>query len=136
MLVFDSSNEASGCTGYNAKTPTLKTVSLLKKSGKTTKNSYVWKNCNFWGVFLIFSATVHCTEWRFLSCNQCIQTLHLSYQTPPYDEFHFLGLMGFYNFLDPPYREKNVKFYLFLKYFPFSYGIRHTKPPRAEQASE
>ena len=34
-------------------------------------------------------------ELGFLDCNQCIKTLHLSYQTHPYDNFHFLGYNGF-----------------------------------------
>ena len=49
MRVFDSSNEASGCNGYNAKkNPTLKTVPLLKKSGKITNNNCLKKNVIFW----------------------------------------------------------------------------------------
>ena len=37
MGVFDSSNEASGCTGYNAKTPTPQNVPLLKNLKKKKK---------------------------------------------------------------------------------------------------
>ena len=37
----------------------------------------------------------------FLRCNQCIKTLNFSYQTPPYDNFHFLGWNGFLQFVRP-----------------------------------
>ena len=37
MRVFDTSIKESECTGYYAKNPNLKTVPLLKKSGKNSK---------------------------------------------------------------------------------------------------
>ena len=87
MWVFDSSNEASGCTGYRAKKkPTLKTVPWLRNQENPRKMVILIVG----GFFLIFFATVHCKELRFfLRCNQHIQMFHLSNQTPPYDDFHF-----------------------------------------------
>ena len=38
----------------------------------------------------------------FLCCNQCIKTLHLSYQTLPYEDLHFLGYNAFSQFFRPP----------------------------------
>ena len=40
-------------------------------------------------------------SWGFLRCNQCIKALLLSYQTPPYDDFHFSTYNGFLEILDP-----------------------------------
>ena len=37
--IFDSSKEASWCTEYNAKTPALFKVQILKKIGITSKNT-------------------------------------------------------------------------------------------------
>ena len=61
----------------------------------------------------------------FLRCNQCIHTLHLSYETPPYDDFHFWVIIGFKKFQTP---NAGVK----LNFFLNSYGIGHLKPPRPE----
>ena len=72
MWVFDSWNEASGCTGYNAKKTQLPKVYCTVHHKRSFLNI-----CNFWGFKFIFSAMLHCKELSFLHCNQCIQTLHL-----------------------------------------------------------
>ena len=78
-------------------------------------------------------------RWGFLRCNQCIKTLHLSYRTPQYADFHFLPYNGFFlKFFRPLVtggKHKNFIFRKILsseKYFQFSYDIRHIKPPRPE----
>ena len=104
MWVFDSSNEASGCTGYNAKNPNTLNCTVAEKIWKNHKNRSFF-NTNF-------SATVHCKELRFLRCNQCIQTLHLSYQKHPNTMILiFWVIIGFYNFSDPSYWGQNVIFF-------------------------
>ena len=92
---------------------TLSDVPLLKKSRKPPKNGDFWKNGHFWEFFLIFSSTVHCTELRFLRCNQCVLALRLSYQTPPNNDFHFLAYYGFF-FVRGVFETKNVFFCIFL----------------------
>ena len=84
------------------KTPTLKTVPLLKKSGKTTKKRSFLKKMFYGGFSWFFQQLYIAKSWGFLRCNQCIQTLHLSYQTPPYNDFHFSGYNGFLQFFRPP----------------------------------
>ena len=87
MGVFDCSNETSGCTDYNA---------------KNLKLDFFFKNVCFWWFFLIsFSNGTVLRVGFFLRCNQCIHTLHLNYQTPPYDGFIFLGYNQFLQFLRP-----------------------------------
>ena len=116
--VFDSSNEAFGCTGYNAKTtPTLKPVPLLKISGKTTK-TVIFEKIVFLGGFLdFFQQRYIAKSWGFLRCNQCIPTLHLSYQTPPYNDFHFSGSNGFLQFFRRPVPGVKRKILFFFKIF-------------------
>ena len=58
----------------------------------TIKNNHFSKNYHFGGYFLICSAMVHCKNLSFfLRCMQCVLALHLSYQTHPSDDFHFLA---------------------------------------------
>ena len=40
-------------------------------------------------------------SWGFLRCNQCVLALHLSYQTPQSDEFHFLASNAFLQIFRP-----------------------------------
>ena len=67
------------------------------------------------------------------NCNQCIKTLHLSYQTSPYNDFHFLAYNGFLHFFRPLVAGVKRKNFILKKYFQFSYGIRHIKTPRPEK---
>ena len=67
---------------------------FLKNQEKAQKMAFL-KNGHFGLFFLIFSKTGLCRALGFfLRCNQCIKTLHLSYQTPRYDDFHFLAYNG------------------------------------------
>ena len=105
-------------------------VPLLKKLRKTSKNCNFFKNYHFWGIFLNFSATVHCKEQRFFLCNQCVQALHLSYQTLSYNDFHFSAYnVFFFKFLDPWYGGKNINFEKNLKQNLFQYIKLHMKMP-------
>ena len=72
-------------------------------------------------------------SWGFLRCNQCIKTLHLSYQTPPYDDFHFSTYNGFLEIFRPLVGGSKINFENFEKYFYFYYGKRHLKPPAPEK---
>ena len=103
MGVFDSSNEAFGCTGYNAKKPLLlKQYRCWKNQEKPPKTVIFEKIVFFLDFSWFFQQQYIAKSWGFLCCNQCIQTLHLSYQTPPYDDFHFSGYNGFLQFFRPP----------------------------------
>ena len=97
------------------KTLTLCNVPLLKKSRKTPKNYIFFKNDRFWWFFLIFQQRYIFRSWGFLRFNQCIKTLHLSYQTPPYNDFHFSGYNGFLPFFRPPVPGVRRKNYFFFK---------------------
>ena len=98
------------------KTPTLKTVPLLKKSGKTTKKRSFLKKMFFLGGFSWFFQQLYIAKsWGFLRCNQCIQTLHFSYQTPLCDDFLFLGYNGFLQFFRPPVPGVKRKILFFFK---------------------
>ena len=48
-----------------------------------------------------FSKRDFAERWGFLRCNQCIKTLHLSYQTPPYDDLNFSAYNGLLQFFRP-----------------------------------
>ena len=96
MREFDSSNEAFWCTDYNAKNPSaLQSPVLKKKSRKIAPNDYFSKIRIFCTFSWFFKKWELAESWGFLRCNQFIKTLHLSYQTPPYDDFHFLTYNGF-----------------------------------------
>ena len=83
------------------KPPTLLNVPLLRKSGNTIKNRNFWNNGNFLDFSRLFQQWYIAKSLCFLRCFQCIQTLHLSYQTPFYND---LNLTIFYNFSDPWYQ--------------------------------
>ena len=80
------------------KTPSLCKVPFLKKSRKTEKN------VNFWKIVILSDFSwfkKNGTRQRaggILRCNQCIKTLHLGYQTHPYNNLHFLAQNGFLQF--------------------------------------
>ena len=59
----------------------------------------------------------------FLSCNQCIKTLHLSYPTPPYNNFNFLGYNGILQFFRP--LVAGVKHQIFISRKIFSVFLWH-----------
>ena len=69
----------------------------------------------------------------FLRCNQCIKTLHLSYQTPQHNDFNFLACNGFFEIFSPMVGGVKNKLKKFEKYFCFYTGKRHLKPPAPEE---
>ena len=79
------------------KTSTLSHVPLLKKLRKTPKNDFFFK-WSLLGVFLDFfsNGTLHRVK-VFLRCNQCVLVLHLSYQIPPTNNFHFSAYNSFFS---------------------------------------
>ena len=131
--MIDSSNEAFWCTDYNAKkTQTLCIVAFRKKSRKIAQNDNFSKNS--WCFFLTFLEMGPCRELCFFSrCNQCIKTLNLSYQTCPYNDFHFLAYNWFLQYFRPLVAGVKRKNFILKKYTQFSFGIRHIKPPGPEK---
>ena len=107
MGVFDSLNEAYGCTDYNAKSLNSLQCTVDKKNEEKPQKIHFFQTLRFLVVFIdLFSnGTVFRVGffWRF---TQCIQTVHLSYGPPTYDDFHFLGCNVFFfnNFSDPSYQ--------------------------------
>ena len=99
------------------KTPALCKVTFWKKSRKNPKH-YNLKKIPFLGGFSwCFQQQYSFKSWGFLHCNQCIQTLHLSNQTPTYDDFHFLGYNGFLQFFRPLVPGVKHKISFFFKIF-------------------
>ena len=132
MGVFDSSNEASGCTDHNAKNLNSLQCAVAEKIKKNPEKWHFFQkwpflvffpdffsNCTFLGVGVF--CVVTSASRRFIWAIKHPHTMI----------FIFLGIMGIYRFSDPRYRRWDAKIYFFSKYFPFSYGIRHIKPPRA-----
>ena len=80
---------------------------FFKNQEKLQKKWSFLKNGLFWKMVIFDSFSWFFPEWNFaeirgfLRCSQCIKTLHLSYQTPPYDDFQFLGYNGFLQFFTP-----------------------------------
>ena len=72
-----------------------------KYQEKIAKNDNFSKIIIFWGIFLIFLGNWTLQRAGVLCCYQCIKTLYLSYQTSPYDDFHFLAYNWFLQFLRP-----------------------------------
>ena len=57
---------------------------------------------SFWAIFLdFFQNGTSQSAGFFLRCNQCIKTFHLSYQTPPFNDFHFLAYNGLLRYFRP-----------------------------------
>ena len=83
MGVFDSSNEAFDALIIMQKTKLFAKSCFVKKSRKIAQNYHLKKITICWWFFLIFK--------EIGPCNQCIKTLHLSFETPPCDNFHFWG---------------------------------------------
>ena len=117
------------------KPPALCKVPFLKKSRKIAQNDNFKKNTIFFlSLFLDFLKKWDLAEsWGFLCCNQCIKTLHLSYQTPLYDDFHFSTQMGFWKIFVTRQGGSTINFENFENYFYFQYSKRHLKPPAPEQ---
>ena len=125
--VLDSLNEVFWCTDYNTKNPSSLWSPIPEK---------IKKNCKklpFFGFFSWFFKKWHLAgRWGSLRCNQCIKTLHLSYQTSAYNDFHFLAYNGFLQFFRPLVARVKRNFFILKKYFQFSNGIRHIKTPGPE----
>ena len=85
------------------KTPALCKVPFKKKKSRKSakKNGQFWKLVILGDFSWFFPKWDFAERWGFLRCNQCIRTLHLSYQTPSYDDFHFLAYNGFLQFFRP-----------------------------------
>ena len=67
MGVLDSSIEAPGCTDNNTKNLNSLWCTVAKQIQKKQYWPLFFLNGNFWGLFLIFSATVHHKELRFFA---------------------------------------------------------------------
>ena len=84
------------------KTPVSAKSHFGKNPEKIAQNDHFSNMTIFWRFFLIFKEMGPCRGLGFfLHCNHCIKMLHLSYQTPPYNDFHFLGFNGFLQFFRP-----------------------------------
>ena len=66
MWMFDSSNEASICTGDKGKNLHLKNSTNAEKIRKKPPKAVIFQNGHLFGVFFVFSATVNRKElWFF-----------------------------------------------------------------------
>ena len=74
---------------------------FFKNQEKPPKNGNFWKMVILGGFSWFFPEWDFAESWGFLRCNQCIKTLHLSYQTPPYNDFHFSAYNGFLEIFRP-----------------------------------
>ena len=79
----------------------------------------IFEKFSFWAIFLDFfqNGTLQ-RAGVFLRCNQCIKTLHLSYQTPPFDHFYFSAYNGFLQFFRPLVGGVKNYFFKFSKLIP------------------
>ena len=107
------------------KNPALCGVPFLKNQEKAQK-MVIFEKWSFTAIcFDFFQNGTLQSAGFFLHCNQWIKTLHLRYQTPPLDDFHFLAYNGFLRFFRPLLGGSKI----YLKnYFQFYYGRRHLKP--------
>ena len=96
---------------------------FFKNQEKPPKNGHFWKMVIFGSFSWFFPAWDFAEIWGFLRCNQCIKTLHLSYQTPPYNDFNFLGYSGFLQFFRP--LVAGVKHQIFISIKIFSVFLWH-----------
>ena len=68
-----------------------------------------------------------------MCCNQCNKTLDLSYQTSPYNDFHFLAYNGFLQFFRPLVAGVKRKNFIIKKIFSVFLWHKAYKNTRAEQ---
>ena len=108
------------------KTSALYKVPFLKKSRKTVKKGHFWKNGIFCGCSWFFRKWDFAESLGFLRCNQCIKTVHLSYQTAIYDDFHFSLYNGGVLFFRPLVGGVKIQFWIF--FFIISFLIHKTTP--------
>ena len=73
----------------------------LKIMKNHQKNVFFFKSVILDDFFGLFTKWDFAECWGFLRCNQCIKTLHLSYQTPQSNDFHFLAYNGFLQIFRP-----------------------------------
>ena len=98
----DSLNEAFWCTDCNAKNLTsLRSLISVKMMKNRQKIPFFSKMPNFYGFSWSFQKWDFVESWGFLRCNQCIKTLHLSYQMTLSDDFHFSPYNGGVRFFRP-----------------------------------
>ena len=80
--LFDSLNEAFWCTDHNAKNLSSLWSPISEKIRKNIQKMDIFEKMVIFGGFSYFFQKWDFAEsWGFLRCNQCIKTLHLSYQT-------------------------------------------------------
>ena len=93
------------------KTSALYKVAFLKKSGKYAQKLPFFQKCPFFVVFLDFfrNGTSQRAE-VFLRCDQGITTLHLSYQTARWRDFHFSPYNGGVRVFRPLVRGVKIQF--------------------------
>ena len=106
---------------------------------KIRKNGLIWpffKNDLFCAFSWFFKKWDLAESWGFLRCNQCIKTLHLSYQTHPYNDFHFWTYNGFLEIFRPPVGGVKNLFWKFLKWFLFLVGQKASKTTSPGQSLE
>jgi hypothetical protein len=83
----------------------------------------------FCGFSWFFQKWDFAESWGFLRCDQCIKTLHLSYQTARKHDFHFLPYNGVVRFFRPLVRGVKIQFWNFKKIFSsFSYKTTPKTP--------
>ena len=136
MGVFDSSNEAFWCTDYIAKKPSTLRSPILGKSKKITQNDHFSKMTIFCAFSWFFKKWDLAESWGCLCCNQCIKTLHLSYQTPPYDDFNFSTYNEFLKIFRTPVGGVKNQFWKFWKFFSFLVWQKASKTTSPGKSSE
>ena len=86
-----------------------------KNEEKPPKNTIFSKMPIFYGFSWFFQKWDFVESWGFLRCNQCIKTLHLSYQMTLSDDFHFSPYNGGVRFFRPLVGGVKIQFWNFWK---------------------
>ena len=102
------------------KKPHLSTKShFWKNEEKPPKSNIFSKMPIFYSFSWFFQKWDFVESWGFLRCNQCIKTLHLSYQMTLSDDFHFSPYNGGVRFFRPPVGGVKIQFWHFFKIILF-----------------
>ena len=97
----DSLNKAFWCTDCNAKKLTSLRSLISEKMRENRQKIHFFQKCHFFSLSWFFLKQDFVESWDFLRCNQCIKTLHLSYQMTLLDDFHFSPYNGGVCFFRP-----------------------------------
>ena len=105
MGVFDSSNEASGCTDYNAKNLNSLQCTVAEKIKKNPQKIQFFQKLPFLVVFPdFFSNGTVLRVGVFCVVTSASRRFIRAIKHPHMMIFIFWVIMGFYNFSDPVYR--------------------------------